>query len=365
MTLQLHDNIRAYRLERGWTQQQLAEAMEVSIGAVSKWEGGQSRPELDTLMRLAALFDVSTDALLGHQSGILAAADAAERIKTLCIDKQYARGVELVEMALLKHPNDFRVAYESALLFRRIQMEQQDRAAGERSLQLFERAAMLLPGAPGQGVSQQSLQAERALVLTHMGELAQALQLYRESNVNGVNDVSIGSLLFQMGRYADALEPLSRAYLSALSELFNSLIHLGQSLMNLGRAEEGLGVFHFMEQVMLPLVREETPSYVDRMLCVLQAVRGGMHLHLGREEEAEQALRAAIHYARRYDTSPNPYGEAIPFYHGPHRSLSDRMGGSLEEGITRELQHGYASQGHEALYQLWLRIQQEEAHEDA
>ena len=38
----LNDTIRALRRERGMTQEQLAEAMNVSAAAVSKWENGQS-----------------------------------------------------------------------------------------------------------------------------------------------------------------------------------------------------------------------------------------------------------------------------------------------------------------------------------
>ena len=42
----LNDTIRALRRERGMTQEQLAEAMNVSAAAVSKWENGQSVPDI-------------------------------------------------------------------------------------------------------------------------------------------------------------------------------------------------------------------------------------------------------------------------------------------------------------------------------
>ena len=37
------DNMRTYRKERGLTQQQLAEALDVSLGVISKWEKGVSQ----------------------------------------------------------------------------------------------------------------------------------------------------------------------------------------------------------------------------------------------------------------------------------------------------------------------------------
>ena len=54
------DQIRFYRRQEGLTQEQLAEAMGVSVAAVSKWEQGQSLPEIPMLMELADFFDLST-----------------------------------------------------------------------------------------------------------------------------------------------------------------------------------------------------------------------------------------------------------------------------------------------------------------
>ena len=59
------DNMRTYRKERGLTQQQLAEALDVSLGVISKWEKGLSTPDIHVLIEMAEVFGVSTDTLLG------------------------------------------------------------------------------------------------------------------------------------------------------------------------------------------------------------------------------------------------------------------------------------------------------------
>lgn len=46
------------------TQEQLAEKLNVSRQSVSKWESGQAVPELDKIVALAAVFNVTTDYLL-------------------------------------------------------------------------------------------------------------------------------------------------------------------------------------------------------------------------------------------------------------------------------------------------------------
>lgn len=55
------------RKERGWTQEEMASKLNVSAQAISKWENDSSLPDLDMLLALAALFETSTDALLGKE----------------------------------------------------------------------------------------------------------------------------------------------------------------------------------------------------------------------------------------------------------------------------------------------------------
>ena len=59
------EKLVALRLEKGVTQDELAQSLAVSNKTVSKWENGASMPDLPMLAALAAYFDVTTDALLG------------------------------------------------------------------------------------------------------------------------------------------------------------------------------------------------------------------------------------------------------------------------------------------------------------
>lgn len=64
MTMEFSDNLQFLRGEAGMTQEQLAETLEVSRQSVSKWESGQSFPEMDTLLRICDLYQVDLDTLL-------------------------------------------------------------------------------------------------------------------------------------------------------------------------------------------------------------------------------------------------------------------------------------------------------------
>ena len=60
----LGEKILSLRTARGMSQDDLAEKLEVSRQSVSKWETGQSTPDLDKIIRLADLFGVSVDELV-------------------------------------------------------------------------------------------------------------------------------------------------------------------------------------------------------------------------------------------------------------------------------------------------------------
>lgn len=64
--MNLAENIVNLRKNRGLTQAQLAEALNMTSAAVSKWETGTATPDLDTLIALADYFRVPMDELLGR-----------------------------------------------------------------------------------------------------------------------------------------------------------------------------------------------------------------------------------------------------------------------------------------------------------
>ncbi len=62
--MNLAQNIQALRKKNHWSQEEFAAKMDVSRQAVSKWESGNSIPDLEKLIRMSKLFQVSIDDLL-------------------------------------------------------------------------------------------------------------------------------------------------------------------------------------------------------------------------------------------------------------------------------------------------------------
>ncbi len=66
MEITIGENIKRLRREVGMTQEQLAEKLNVTNAAVSKWERGDSLPDITMLFPIADYFGISVDELMGH-----------------------------------------------------------------------------------------------------------------------------------------------------------------------------------------------------------------------------------------------------------------------------------------------------------
>lgn len=65
----LADKIITLRKKAGWSQEELAQKLDVSRQSVSKWEGAQSVPDIEKILQISKLFGVTTDYLLKDEMG--------------------------------------------------------------------------------------------------------------------------------------------------------------------------------------------------------------------------------------------------------------------------------------------------------
>ena len=96
------ERLRVLRGNSGMTQWQIAQALNISRSAYAYYETGATRPDFDTLTRLAQIFRVSTDYLLGVDENVqpvltmnsvrpryASGSDGAESLAMLSEDEQY------------------------------------------------------------------------------------------------------------------------------------------------------------------------------------------------------------------------------------------------------------------------------------
>ena len=111
MKLNLSENIKRLRKTKGLTQEKLAELLNISSAAVSKWESNDSYPDITMLFPLARIFGVSMDELMGYCSVRIENEinSIIEEYKNLISKGKWDEGKDLIISSRLTYPNDYRI----------------------------------------------------------------------------------------------------------------------------------------------------------------------------------------------------------------------------------------------------------------
>ena len=94
------DKLQKLRKSRGFTQEELAEALFVSRTAISKWESGRGYPSIDSLKEISRYFSVSIDDLLsGEQLIFIAEKENKSNLNSVCDLLLLIKGILLYKQA--------------------------------------------------------------------------------------------------------------------------------------------------------------------------------------------------------------------------------------------------------------------------
>ncbi len=70
MNLKIAEKFQAHRKAHGYSQEELADLLNVSRQAVSKWERGEASPDTDNLIALAKIYNITIDQLINGESEV-------------------------------------------------------------------------------------------------------------------------------------------------------------------------------------------------------------------------------------------------------------------------------------------------------
>jgi len=101
--MRIGEKIQILRKQRDISQEQLAEILNVSRQAISKWETGESMPDIENIVRLSGVFDVSTDYLLKAYHNDAPA--IAQSQVNMTVNNEFI-GSEFAENMFVEHEDD-------------------------------------------------------------------------------------------------------------------------------------------------------------------------------------------------------------------------------------------------------------------
>ena len=334
MKLTLAENIRAFRKERRLTQEQLAEAMGVTVGSVYKWETGQTIPELSMLVEIADFFGISMDVLLGYRVTDNRIAALVERIREYCRVRDPEALAES-EKALKKYPNSFEVVHGCAQVYAFFGVGSKSHAETRRALELYEQAKLLISQNHDPKISEQTISGEMASAWLLLGECEKSIELLKKNNAGGVY----------------------RALLLNTFGLVDSAVGYALVLSSRGEYASAKRMLSGLIAYLEPFKEGEKADIADKIMASMYTVMAHIHALEGKPAEAAECLRGVLAAVRKFDAAPY-YG--LRTLRDPvHRNdviLNDVLGATAEDSIETILD----LLGNQELSRIWKELDNHE-----
>lgn len=338
MNLTLAENIRTFRKERNLTQERLAEALGVTVGAVYKWESGLSQPELNMIVELADFFDTSVDALLGYKMKDNRLDAILKRLGEYCrtLDPE---ALSEAEKALAKYPHSFKAVYGCALVYLAFGSGSHDRGQLTRALELLEKARVLLPQNTEPRINEAMICGDISTVLFLLDEREKCVELLKQNNAGGVFSGQIGAYLSVfMNRPEEASPFLSEALFECISLVLNTVG--GYVFMFRARKDwdSALAITAWSTELLRGLRKDGGPDFLDKSYAEMLVLRAYVQRMAGMQEEAYETLRQAGNCALLFDSTPNYSLESTRFAdHLEQALVFDIFGATARESIATVL----------------------------
>lgn len=338
MQLNLSNNIKKYRKEMGLTQEELAEAFGITIGAVSKWESGSTIPDIMTLIELADFFNISVDVLLDYSISSKSIDDITQKINTLLKEAKYDEAISEADKALIRYPANFKIVLESAKTYNVVTAACAFKKHLNKAIELYESSLRLISQNTDPYIDEFSIRLCIAeLKSQHSPE--EALEEFKKINYMGIADIHIARILKDLDRFDESMDRFTRVLVSILIKSLQYSSNVAIVLLKTGKKGNLIEARDVLDWCikLYENTADNNISYLTKMQAVLLILKGMVLSCLGEYENMRLCIDDAYKLALKYDKSPvNGLAGKIRFWHAVEDYkpiLYDELGAGAVQSI--------------------------------
>ena len=352
METSIAENIRAYRKQHGLTQEQLAEMLGVSVGAVYKWESRSSLPELRLIMEIADFFEVSIDALLGYHMKDNRPNALAERLWKASSSRDYD-AVSEAEKAIRKYPHSFDVVFAAAFLYYTFGAGTKTEPWLRRAIELLESARLLVAQCTDPRLNESYLCGMMAEMHEMLGETDKALELLKAHNPGAIFDDRIAVMILSHGGDPEeANDFLEDGFLRTISSLIQTVIGYAMLFDVKNDNASGMEMMRWIIPTLEGLKKTKEPDFIDKMIAVFDAFLAVFQYRSGDREGAKTSLRKAKPLAAAFDAAPNCKANRVKYVRESELTNAHDLIGKTAMDAVEYVLHGKDPD----LLKLWAEV---------
>ena len=356
METNIAENIRTYRKQRGLTQEQLAEVLGVSVGAVYKWESRSSLPELRLIMEMADFFDVSVDTLLGYHMKDNQLNASVERLWKASSSRDYDALSE-AEKAVRKYPHSFDVVYAAAYLYYTFGAGTRKEPWLRRAIELLDSARLLVSQCTDSRMNESWLCGMIAEMHEMLGETGKALELLKAHNPGAIFNDRIGIMLLSHGGDPEeANDYLEDGLLRTVSRLIQTVIGYAMLFDVKNHNASGMEMMHWIIPVLEGLKKSDEPDFLDKMIVVFDVFMAVFQYRSGDRKGAEDSLRKAKSLAVAFDAAPDYAANRVKYVREPETTNAHDLLGKTAMDAVEYVLHDKDPE----LRKLWREVRSHE-----
>ncbi|UVI29469.1 helix-turn-helix domain-containing protein [Paenibacillus spongiae] len=340
MKLSIGAKIAELRKENNITQEQLANALGVSIAAVSKWECASTYPDITLLPAISSYFKVSIDALLDHKVDYQSVQDYRDKVKELARVSDYRAGLPIAEEALKKYPNDFDLLMGMATLTlgAGTSGRSPDNSSVIRAIDYYSRA--LAVHAPNSPTKKETIMQNMSFAYGTIGEYDKAIAMLEEINIYGCFDLQIAYNMLKSGKRSEAKSKL-QGHLFHIAFGFGTLI---DNLAECFQAENNMQYVVDLKKlytVFLESFTHDTPNYCDLLCSMGYYELAKCQEEMGDTDSMWISLEKCVYHAVRFDKNPSYAMIAVKFMDDQQGSVSNNSSQNACRGTLNSLKSDF------------------------
>ena len=339
MDIKLAENIRKFRKDRRLTQEQLAEGLGVTTGAVHKWESGMSIPDIGLIVEMADFFNTAVDVLLGYKMKDNHIKSIIERMGEMCRNSDREALTE-AEKLLKKYPNSFTAVNACAGVYVFFSIGNGKEKECQRALELYEQARILIDQNTDPSISEETILGNMATVYMLMGEYEKAVDMLKKHNPNGMFSDNIGFIMaLYLNKHKEAAPYLIQGVFSGYSTMCNSILGYTAVLCAENKYSTAKKLIETVLDLIKGIFENNAISFVDKEYSMAYILLAAVSLKMGEKDEALELIKKTVYHTKRFDSAPN-YGIGEVVFDIPEDVTlvsRDILGDSAKESVETML----------------------------
>ena len=216
----LNEKIATLRKNKKVSQEELADILLTSRQAVSKWERGESYPDIDRLKDLAIYFNVSIDYLLDYDIQAVSVKGFMDRLDNCVKNRKFDIPVEEIRMVVSKNNNNFDLLVKAIEYLVDFWSISRDPKLIDMATDYCKKAIILYQPNSKSKITLKDLQSLIGESLMIKGDYEATRTYFKENNISGFETL-LAHCNVQLGNYNEAKDIIAENYLQSITRLID------------------------------------------------------------------------------------------------------------------------------------------------